>query len=150
MQELINILRTTHCSLVVKDKSGNISTYCKPGVRDLEQRLNHQPEMLKGASVADKVTGRAAASMAVVGGVACLYAEVMSQAAIPFLEKAGITYSYGTLVTAIEEDNNGRCQLERITAPASTAEEAVRLLRAHFAEMQAKTNINNGKIQRHH
>lgn len=139
MQQLIEILRREKCSLVVKNH-GIITTYSKPGVRDLEHLLDHEPEVLRGAVIADKVIGKAAAAMVVVGGVKGLYAEVMSKKAIPFLDEAGIAYSYGTLVDTIKEEG-GRCQLEKITAPASTPEETVALLRAHFEEKKREREV---------
>lgn len=139
MQQLIEILRREKCSLVVKNH-GIITTYSKPGVRDLEHLLDHEPEVLQGAVIADKVIGKAAAAMVVVGGVKALYAEVMSKKAIPFLDEAGIAYSYGTLVDTIKEEGD-RCQLEKITAPATTPEETVALLRAHFEEKKRKEKL---------
>lgn len=141
MQQLIEILRREKCSLVVKNH-GIITTYSKPGVRDLEHLLDHEPEVLQGAVIADKVIGKAAAAMVVVGGVKELYAEVMSKKAIPFLDEAGIAYSYGTLVDTIKEEG-GRCQLEKITAPATTPEETVALLRAHFEEKKREREVRN-------
>ena len=141
MQQLIEILRREKCSLVVKNH-GIVTTYSKPGVRDLEYLLDHDPEMLHGATIADKVIGKAAAAMVVVGGVKELFAEVMSKRAIPFLEEAGIAYTYGTLVDTIKEEGD-RCQLEKITAPASTPEETVALLRAHFEEKKREREVRN-------
>lgn len=141
MQQLIEILRREKCSLVVKNH-GIVTTYSKPGVRDLEYLLDHDPEVLHGAVIADKVIGKAAAAMVVVGGVKELYAEVMSKRAIPFLEEAGIAYTYGTLVDTIKEEG-GRCQLEKITAPASTPEETVALLRAHFEKKKREREVRN-------
>lgn len=141
MQQLIEILRREKCSLVVKNHD-IVTTYSKPGVRDLEYLLDHDPEMLHGATIADKVIGKAAAAMVVVGGVKELYAEVMSKRAIPFLEEAGIAYTYGTLVDTIKEEG-GRCQLEKITAPASTPEETVALLRTHFEEKKREREVRN-------
>ena len=139
MQQLIEILRREKCSLVVKNH-GIVTTYSKPGVRDLEHLLDHDPEMLHGATIADKVIGKAAAAMVVVGGVKALYAEVMSKKAIPFLEEAGIAYTCGTLVDTIKEEGD-RCQLEKITAPATTPEETVALLRAHFEEKKREREV---------
>lgn len=139
MQQLIEILRREKCSLVVKNH-GIVTTYSKPGVRDLEHLLDHEPEVLQGAVIADKVIGKAAAAMVVVGGVKALYAEVMSKKAIPFLDEAGIAYSYGTLVDTIKEEGD-RCQLEKITAPATTPEETVALLRAHFKEKKREREV---------
>lgn len=141
MQLLIEILRREKCSLVVKNH-GIVTTYSKPGVRDLEHLLDHEPEVLQGAVIADKVIGKAAAAMAVVGGVKALYAEVMSKKAIPFLDEAGIAYSYGTLVDTIKEEGD-RCQLEKITAPATTPEETVTLLRAHFQEKKREREVRS-------
>lgn len=141
MQQLIEILRREKCSLVVKNH-GIVTTYSKPGVRDLEYLLDHDPEMLHGATIADKVIGKAAAAMVVVGGVKELYAEVMSKRAIPFLEEAGIAYTYGTLVDTIKEEGD-RCQLEKITAPATTPEETVALLRTHFEEKKREREVRN-------
>ena len=141
MQQLIEILRREKCSLVVKNH-GIVTTYSKPGVRDLEHLLDYDPEMLDGATIADKVIGKAAAAMVVVGGVKELYAEVMSKKAIPFLEEAGIAYTYGTLVDTIKEEGD-RCQLEKITAPATTPEETVALLRAHFEEKKREREVRN-------
>lgn len=141
MQQLIEILRREKCSLVVKNHD-IVTTYSKPGVRDLEYLLDHDPEVLHGAVIADKVIGKAAAAMVVVGGVKELYAEVMSKRAIPFLEEAGIAYTYGTLVDTIKEEG-GRCQLEKITAPASTPEETVALLRAHFEKKKREREVRN-------
>lgn len=141
MQQLIEILRREKCSLVVKNH-GIVTTYSKPGVRDLEHLLDHDPEMLQGATIADKVIGKAAAAMVVVGGVKELYAEVISKKAIPFLEEAGIAYTYGTLVDTIKEEGD-RCQLEKITAPATTPEETVALLRAHFEKKKREREVRN-------
>lgn len=141
MQQLIEILRREKCSLVVKNH-GIVTTYSKPGVHDLEHLLDHDPEILHGATIADKVIGKAAAAMVVVGGVKDLYAEVMSKKAIPFLEEAGIAYTYGTLVDTIKEEGD-RCQLEKITAPATTPEETVDLLRAHFEEKKREREVRN-------
>lgn len=141
MQQLIEILRREKCSLVVKNH-GIVTTYSKPGVRDLEHLLDHDPEALHGAVIADKVIGKAAAAMVVVGRVKALYAEVMSKKAIPFLEEAGIAYTYGTLVDTIKEEGD-RCQLEKITAPATTPEETVALLRTHFEEKKRERNDRN-------
>lgn len=139
MQQLIEILRKEKCSLVVKNH-GIVTTYSKPGVRDLEHLLDHDPEALHGAVIADKVIGKAAAAMVVVGRVKALYAEVMSKKAIPFLEEAGIAYTYGTLVDTIKEEGD-RCQLEKITAPATTPEETIALLRTHFEEKKREREV---------
>lgn len=122
---------------MVRSKTGEVTTFNKKGVRDLVWLLDHNAERLHGATIADKVIGKAAAGLIVQGGVAEAYADVMSLLALPLLDDAGIAYSYGTLVDHIvipEGDN--RCPLERIVAPAQNAAEVETLLREHFTEMQ--------------
>ena len=85
MQHLIDLLHQQECSLVVKAKTGEVTTYNKKGVRDLVWLLDHDAERLRGAVIADKVIGKAAAGLIVQGGVVEAYAEVMSRLALPCL-----------------------------------------------------------------
>lgn len=139
LNELVDILHESGCSLVMKDTQGRVRQFSKKGVRDLENLLDHEPEALRGASIADKVVGKAAAGMMAFGGVSEVYAEVLSARAVPMLKKYGIAFSYGQMVDHIVIDKgDNRCHLEEIVAPADTASEVVALLRNHFAEMSAK------------
>ena len=141
MNELIEILHREGCSLVLRDVKGNVRTFYKKGVRDLEDLLDHEPATLRGAAVADKVVGKAAAAMMAHGGVEEAYADVLSRKAVPMLESGGVRYACGELVDAIViPEGDTRCPLEEIVATADTAEEAVGLLREHFDEMQKKRN----------
>ena len=134
-------LHERQCSLVVQDSTGRVTHYNKKGVRDLDELLNKHPETLRGAYVADKVVGKAAAGLMVVGGVAGLYTDVMSNQALPLLTEAGVECHYAQRVDHIViADGDDRCPLEKIVGPASSASEVVNLLHAHFAEMQRKRN----------
>lgn len=144
MHKLIDTLHTTGCSLVVRDVAGQVSTYNQKGVRDLVSLLDHDSERLRGACIADKVIGKAAAGLLVRGGVAQVYADVMSRAALPLLDAAGIRHSAGQLVDRIViPEGDSRCPLEQIVAPAQSASEVEALLRAHFAEMQSRRDPSN-------
>lgn len=143
METLRQILKREQCSLVVRDAQGDITLYYRKGVYDLEDLLEHAPARLRDAEIADKVIGKAAAAMAIVGGVKSIYAEVMSRKALPLLLEAGVEYSYGELVDKIiipEGDN--RCPLESIVDDCQTAEETVDTLRKHFVEMTNRNNTN--------
>lgn len=140
MQWLIDILHREGCSLVVSNH-GVVKTFNKKGVRDLEDLLNHEPQFLHGATIADKVIGKAAAGMAAYGGVKEIYADVMSRKALPILDSNNIKYSYHKLVdNIIIPQGDNRCPLENIVAPAHTATQVVQLLNEHFAHMKATQN----------
>jgi hypothetical protein len=141
MKQLIDILLHQNCSLVVKSTKGEITSYNKKGVRDLIYLLDNDAERLRGAMVADKVIGKAAAGLMVRGGVVEVYADVMSQLALPLLQEAGISYSFGQLVEHIViPEGDSRCPLEQIVADAQNASEIEAMLREHFAQMQAARN----------
>ena len=114
-----------------------MTTYNKKGVRDLVWLLDNEPQRLRGASVADKVVGKASAGLLVQGGVIEVYADVMSRLAIPLLDKAGIRYNYGeTVDRVVIPEGDKRCPLESIVLEAETAQEVETLLRQHFEEMR--------------
>lgn len=139
MKQLIERLHQEDCSLVILSSEGEITSYNKKGVRDLIYLLDHEPERLKNAILADKVIGKAAAGLIIRGGVREVYAEVMSRLALPLLTTAKISYQYATLVDRIIiPDGDDRCPLETIVAEADNAEEVESLLRSHFQEMQRK------------
>ena len=93
MNELIEILDSRHLSLVIRDVQGNIHTCSGRGVSDLHHILHNNPQWLNGATVADKVVGRGAAALMILGGVKQLHAALISEQAIEFLEKADIKRS---------------------------------------------------------
>ena len=137
MKRLVEILHDEQGSLVVSSESGEVTTYNKKGVRDLVWLLDNEPQRLRGASVADKVVGKASAGLLVQGGVIEVYADVMSRLAIPLLDKAGIRYNYGeTVDRVVIPEGDKRCPLESIVLEAETAQEVETLLRQHFEEMR--------------
>lgn len=138
---LIRQLHRSGASLVVLTAAGRTCEYRQAGVRDLEALLRQNPDILRGAAVADKVVGKAAAAMMIVGGVSEVYGEVMSRKAEPLLRRADIPYSYGRLVDRIViPEGDRRCPLEQIVEPAATAGEAVTMLFDHFERMHRESH----------
>ena len=68
MKELIEKLHAGGYSCVIAN-GDCIRTFTQRGVADLYDLLVQDADFLKGASVADKVIGKAAAALMVVGGV---------------------------------------------------------------------------------
>ena len=143
--DLLDILRSGNHSLVVRSSAGEITTYSKKGVRDLIWLLDNEPERLKGAVIADKVTGKAASGLCAVGGVVGIHTEVMSELAVPVLESSGIKYDYEQLVPRIViPEGDDRCPLEEIVQDAESPEEIEHLLRKHFEEMKDRKRFGFG------
>lgn len=112
-------------SLAVATPEG-IRTFDGRGVADLYRLLSQDPQPLKGASVADKVVGRAAAALMMAAGVRELYAQTVSELALDMLHGSGIGLAYGRRVPHIlNRAGTGWCPLEAACRDCSTPEQCL-------------------------
>ena len=106
-------LQETNASLVVLYANGEWKAYYQNRIKDIKEILQQDKMALQGAVIADKVIGKVAGSILAVAGVKEIYADVMSQYAIPVLEENGIQYEYKNLVDYIQNnDKTGMCPME--------------------------------------
>ena len=70
--EMLDMLNEQGLSLLVYNND-SLSIHANRGVRDLLELLSAEPERLRGAIVADKVIGKAAAALMATGGVNPIY-----------------------------------------------------------------------------
>ena len=116
-----------HALVVVRDGRVLLSSRM-PGVSSLLDALENN--LLPGASVADKVFGRAAAMIAVQGEVTAIHSPLMSQGATEVLTDAGILYSAGaTIPTIRNRENTGACPIEAATEFTVVPEKGVNAVR---------------------
>lgn len=100
-------------SLVVETAKGNVLIFDGRGVKDIYNLYVNSPELLKGATVADKVIGTGAATLMALGEIKEYYTNVISEDAYNILTKKGIKGKYRELVAQIKNrDGSGRCPLE--------------------------------------
>lgn len=112
---------------VYKDK---LYTSEERGIRPMLLWLEEDKDFIRGAAVADKIVGRAAAMLMVYGGVAEVFCEVISRGALSTLEDAGIPVTYiNTCVAVSNRRGDGICPMERAVAPVKEPEAAYNLLR---------------------
>ena len=113
-------------SLVVRSVGGDISTHDGMGVSDLLRMVDGQPGgLLHGARVADKVVGKAAAALMVLGGVSEAWGDV--------------TVTHGVLVNHIENrSHTGWCPLETACRDCATAEDCLVAIKAFVAAIKGK------------
>jgi hypothetical protein len=80
---------------------------------------------LEGATVADRVAGKAVALLCVYVGISDVYAGVLSRKAKAIFEEYGISYEWKELVDNILDLNrNGVCPFEKAAADISDPEQA--------------------------
>ena len=106
------------------------------GVKDLYRLLEEEPELLDGAFVADKVVGKGAAALMILGGVGELHADVISRPARRLLAASPVHVSYTLEVPYIvNRTRTGQCPVETLCRDCATAAEALPLIR-NFIEGQ--------------
>lgn len=111
-KKLIELLHAGNYSCVIA-QGNDTRTFRKKGVKDLYELLRHNPAFLKGAYIADKVVGKAAAALMVRGGIKDVYTDTISLSALTLLRKAHISVDFGLLVPYIQNpDKTGWCPLE--------------------------------------
>ena len=116
MKELIDILHDENLTLVLKSSDGTIHRFIQRGVKDLLTLVSEHPEVLKGALIADKAVGKAAAACMVLGDVRHVHADVMSEPALALLQQHGVEAEYGTLVDhIINRTGTDWCPMEKVS-----------------------------------
>ena len=99
---------------VIRTSNGKLLTSDEHGIRPPLLWLRENPDILRGAEVADKVIGKAAALLFAYGGVRSVWAARMSEAARDCLRAARISFDYEELVPAIlNRDSTGLCPMEQ-------------------------------------
>ena len=84
------------------------------GIKPILDLLRGDPAVLCGASVADRVIGKAAALLMVYGQVAEVYTAVISEHAAAVFEAAGVPFCFDEQVPfIINRDGTGMCPMEQ-------------------------------------
>ena len=135
MRDLIDLLHRGGCSCVLRN--AGVHTFGQHGVADLYNLLHNRPQLLCGAEVADRVVGKGAAALMVLGRVKEVYADVVSEPALALFADAGIPVSYGLRVPAIRNRaGDGWCPVETLCRHCATAAECLPVIRK-FMERNA-------------
>ena len=134
-QELITQLHALQCSCIIHN-NGATRTFHERGVKDLHRLLTQEPEILRGASLADKVVGKGAAALMIAGGVKWVYADVISQAAMVLFEQSRVDVLYGEIVpNIINRAGTDICPVEKLCRDCKTVSECLPLIDKFIKDM---------------
>lgn len=118
---------------------GTLITSEKKGIAPMMALLEEDKDILKGAHVADRVIGRAAALLMEKAGVAAAFGELVSSHALKAFGKSGIPFTYGKEADyIINRTKTGMCPMEQTVLDIEDAEEAYEALRKKLAELSVK------------
>ena len=134
--QLIDLLHAEACSCVIRNVSAT-RIFRERGVKDLYRLLNEEPEFLDGAFIADKVVGKGAAALMILGGIGELYADVISLPARRLLATSPVRVSFTLEVPYIvNRTRTGQCPVETLCRNCATAAEALPLIRTFIEEQK--------------
>lgn len=138
-REPAELLETEGCSCVIRN-GYETRIFRERGVKDLYRLLREYPEVLKGAVVADKVVGKAAAALMILGGVEEVFAQVISQSAHSLFKTTSIQVNYIRQVPhIINRTQSGWCPLETRCFTLQTPEECLAQIEAFLKNPDTST-----------
>lgn len=138
MQHLITLLHEGNYSCVLQNQTG-ILTFTQRGVADLYDLYENEPASLKNSSVADKVVGKAAAALLILGRAKSVYTDVISLPALHLLQDAALSVKYKKKVPFIENrDKTGYCPLESTCLDIESATDIYLAIKQFITQMRAK------------
>ena len=109
------------------------------GVKPIIQWLAIDINFFANTLVADKIIGKAAALLLILGKAKAVYGKVMSQGAIDILTKYNIHYEYGEKVEYIaNRTNTGMCPLEQSVVDIDTPNEAYVAIKQKISVLMAQ------------
>ena len=108
-------LHQHHSTCVLLTADGRVLESALSGVSPLTEWLQKDPELLRGASIADRVVGKAAALVMLYGGVKEVYADVISEHAAVCLGERCVPFHEGERVPYIvNRMRTGMCPMEKL------------------------------------
>ena len=112
-KQALQLIDSGEASCVVVQNGDIVHAACGRGVSPLLALYQNEPQKLKDAFVFDKIIGKAAAVILVLGGTQKVYGAVMSLAGEKYLKEHRLALEYGSLVDSIlNVKKDGVCPIE--------------------------------------
>lgn len=128
IEELIDLLHSGGYSCAIAN-GDIIRTFTQRGVADLYDLLTQEPDFLKGALIADKVVGKGAAALMILGGIKELHTDIISSKALELFQDSDIKVSFIQEVPFIwNRDHIGWCPVETMCSEEKSAEAILPLI----------------------
>lgn len=139
MQELINILKSDNCSCVIQDKDGAIHKFYGKGVSDLYRIIDSKNGILSDAKIADKIVGKGAASLIILGGINRLWTDIISIPALNLLLDNNVKVEYNEKVPfIINRKGDGQCPLEKLCGDTTDLNKLHEIIIQFIAKLNLK------------
>lgn len=135
LEQAKSILHTSASTIAVVS-NGEVFTSQERGVKPLLYLLSEKKGFLKGASVADKAIGKAAALLMVLGEIKEVHTFIISEPAIKVFEKYNIPCFYDKKVDRIvNRTGDGLCPMETLCLDVEEPKEAFTKIKEKISKM---------------
>ena len=119
-------------------KNGVLRTGTGTGVRPLIAAYETEPELLRGALIVDKIVGKAAAMLAVLGGAAGVFGLTISAAARDYLTAHSIPAGWDVCTERIiNRAGTGLCPMEQAVLDLDDPTEGCQVLKETMRRLAA-------------
>jgi hypothetical protein len=137
-------LNADSLAFVIVQDGAVLRTGTREGIGELIEAVDALGDAVTGASLADKIVGKAVAMVARTAKLSAVYSPLMSQAACDALAIENISYEYDRFVPLIlNKRNDGPCPMERLTMPINEPSQAIAALR-DFVRARATSSPHAG------
>lgn len=120
----VELLEKEKLALAIVKDGKVIFTSSDKGIKPLYTAVKEQKEELENSSVADRVTGRAAAMLCAYAGVKQLKTKLISDNAVNVLKETSIIYEYDEHAPYIKNrDKTGMCPVETLSLKAENMDD---------------------------
>lgn len=121
-----NILEEKELTLAIVKEGKIIFTSTDRGIKPIYTAVLELKEELKGATVVDKVIGRAAAILCKYAGIRALYTKLISNQAIKIFEGSSIKFFYDESSPYIKNrDKSDMCPVEKLSQGVDNPKELI-------------------------
>lgn len=115
---------------------GGFYRFQEHGIKVLLHLVSTRAPQLHTAIVVDKVVGKAAAALLVLGGAAEVYTPLISEGALQLLDEAGLKVTYDRLVPHItNRQGDGWCPMEQACRDCDTPAECLEAIMTQINSM---------------
>ncbi len=142
LRSAVNLIREGTATCVVIRENRIVRTSTGAGIGPVIQL--YEEGALKGASVVDKIVGKASAMVLILGGAKGCYGVTMSKPAEEYLKAHQVPAAWDTLVETItDRTGGGICPMEQTVREIDDPAEGLAALKKRLEELQSENEARN-------
>jgi hypothetical protein len=138
LENAIQKIQTGEADCILVAEKESIIMPIKRGISPLVDLYKQHASLMNNASLVDKIVGRAASFIAILGHVQYVHAHLMSESALTLLKEYNIKATYDQLTPNIlNRQQNNLCPMELAVQKINNPQEALEAIQKKMEELQS-------------